>query len=336
MSTTFSLMVEEQNEYNLTSNLPGNTYYYHGHAAVVPLCLVIAIFIILSVLGNIMVIVTVVRHKGMRTRTNMFIVNLAVADMLTAVIDMPISLVTLIHGDWILGDFFCQLNGFTMALFFICSIHTLMYISIHKYISIAHPFRRVLTHQKVLLMIGAAWCWAAMCATFPLLGWNKIVFKKGSSQCGPSLPDDWIDHSHSILITVSNYIVPLVVMIFCYSRIFKEIDNHMHRIRETSNVSLQDTIRQQRRISVTLFLVLSCFLICWTPYVVYSTTVAFIRDKTLVPLVVNPLVYWCGYLNSACNPVIYGFKNHSFRQGYKEIMCVQSSVPPSEEGTEHH
>ncbi|XP_076360936.1 melatonin receptor type 1B-B-like [Tachypleus tridentatus] len=297
------------------------SYYYHGLFVVALMSFVLVVFIVLSVVGNLMVIVTVVRHKEMRTRTNMFLVNLAVADLLTAVVDMPISLVTMIHGDWVLGDFFCKMNGFTMALLLICSIHTLMYISIHKYISITRPFSQMMTHQKILLMIATTWVWAAVCATFPLLGWNKITYKKGSSQCGPGLPKSWKECSHSILITFSNYIIPLVVMFFCYSRIFREIHSHIQRMRETSNITVEDTVFQQKRVSVTLILVLSCFLVCWTPYVLYSTTIAFIQDQSKIPLVINPIAYWCGYMNSACNPIIYGLKTPSFRQGYKEIMC---------------
>ncbi|XP_013786636.2 alpha-2Db adrenergic receptor-like [Limulus polyphemus] len=325
MSTTVAFMIEDEKRYNGTKSQLENTYHYHGLSVVVPMSLALVVFIILSVMGNLMVIVTVLRHKEMRTRTNMFLVNLAVADLLTAVIDMPISLVTMIHGDWVLGEFFCKLNGFTMALLLICSIHTLMYISIYKYVSITRPFSQVMTHQRILLMIVVTWGWSAVCATFPLLGWNKIIYKKGSSQCGPGLPKSWKDRSHSILITFSNYVIPLAVMIFCYFWIFKEIHSHIQRMRETSNIPVEDTIFQQKRVSMTLVLVLSCFLICWTPYVLYSTTVAFIQDKSKVPLVINPIAYWCGYMNSACNPIIYAFKTPSLRQGYKEMMCGRMS-----------
>ncbi|XP_076348705.1 uncharacterized protein LOC143246230 [Tachypleus tridentatus] len=329
VTTRSPYLTERKEGNNETNNQASSTYHYYGLPIVAPMSLAIVIFIILSIFGNIMVILTIVRHKGMRTRTNMFIVNLAVADVLTAAIDMPVSLVTINHGDWIMGDFFCKLNGFTMALFLICSIHTLMYISIHKYISITRPFSRAMNPRRILIMIAAAWCWSALCATGPLVGWNNIIYKLGSSQCGPSLPDGLLDYTHSIVITTTNYLIPLAVMIFCYCRIFQEIDEHMHRIRETSNIPLQNTLMQQKRMSVTLFLVLSCFLICWTPFVLYSSTVAFIKDKSKVPPIVNPIAYWCGYMNSACNPIIYAFRSHSFRKGYKEIMCGRSSIQSS-------
>ena len=120
----------------------------------VALSVVMVIIILLALVGNSMVIIVVARHHGMRTRTNMFLFNLAVADLLCAVICIPFSLGTVISGDWVFGDTFCQINGFSMPLFFVASIHTLMYISIHKYISIIHPFSHVLGKKKIGVMIG--------------------------------------------------------------------------------------------------------------------------------------------------------------------------------------
>ncbi|KAG8190758.1 hypothetical protein JTE90_024885 [Oedothorax gibbosus] len=308
------------------NNNSTSKYHFYGPSVVVPLALSMVFIIIFAVGGNIMVVLTIVRHRGMKTRTNMFICNLAIADILVAVLDMPVSLITILEGNWVFGDALCKLNGFTMALFLICSIHTLMYISVHKYISITRPFSRAMTPRRIKMMIFASWMWAAFCATGPLIGWNENIYKKGASQCGPKNPQGIVAVSHSLLITTSNYIIPLAVMSFCYWRIFKEIHSHMKRIRETSNIDLENSVEQQKKVATTLFLVLACFLLCWTPFVLYSNAVVMVKDKSKVPLILNPLAYWCGYFNSACNPIIYAFRSPSFRKGYKEIMCGAPSA----------
>ncbi|GFX04342.1 melanopsin [Trichonephila clavipes] len=138
LSVEFELSL---NDDNATRIVDDKTLFY-GYPVVVPLALLMVVIIIFAVGGNVMVVLTILRHRGMKTRTNMFIVNLAVADILVAVLDMPVSLITIIEGRWVFGEALCKLNGFTMALFLICSIHTLMYISVHKYISITRPFSR--------------------------------------------------------------------------------------------------------------------------------------------------------------------------------------------------
>ena len=65
-----------------------------------------AIFL-LSVIGNTLVILTLIRHKKMRTITNMYLLNLAIADLLVAVYCMPFSLVGMLMQDFVFGSFMC-------------------------------------------------------------------------------------------------------------------------------------------------------------------------------------------------------------------------------------
>ncbi|KAH6938565.1 hypothetical protein HPB50_010578 [Hyalomma asiaticum] len=295
------------------------TYYYYGDGPVIVMVVLLLAIIVLAVLGNAMVVLTVLRHRGMRTRTNMFIVNLAIADILVALMDMPVSMATLLRGDWVVGLAFCQFNGFTMALLLMCSIHTLMYMSIHKYLSITRPFSyRREGYRKVAAFLVAAWLWPFFCAITPFLGLTEIVYKRGASQCGPAYPRDLKMYSHSALITITNYFIPLGVMAFCYVNIFRVIAGHMARVK--IHMGLHKSVVQQKRINITLFLVLICFLLCWTPYMIYTFYVNSRGSKTHVPYILNPVGYWFGYMNSACNPVIYAFRSRSFKRGYKKIL----------------
>lgn len=311
-----------------------STYYYYGDGAVSVMAVLLLIFMVLAVLGNSMVVLTVIRHRGMRTRTNMFIVNLAVADILVALLDMPVSLATLLRGDWVMGRAFCQFNGFTMALLLMCSIHTLMYMSLHKYLSISRPFNRGEGRRRVACFLAASWLWPFFCAITPFLGLTEIVYKRGASQCGPAYPRDLKMYSHSALITVTNYFIPLGVMAFCYINIFRIIADHMVRIK--AHMGLHNSVVQQKRINITLLLVLACFLLCWTPYIFYTFYVNSRGAKTHVPYILNPLSYWFGYLNSACNPIIYAFRSPSFRHGYKEILFGSAVEVVCAEGSSAH
>lgn len=88
----------------------------------------LSVSMVLALGGNVMVILTILRHRGMRTRTNLLLANLAVADILVAVLDMPIALITIVSGKWIFSDAFCLFNGFTVGLGLMLSVHTLMWI----------------------------------------------------------------------------------------------------------------------------------------------------------------------------------------------------------------
>lgn len=309
-------------------------YCDHGIVAVATLSFFLAISMVLAILGNIMVIITILRHPGMRTRTNMLLGNLAVADILVAVLDMPVALITIVKHKWIFSEALCYVNGFTVGLGLMLSVHTLMWISIHKYLSITRHFTCNVTKFKIRLMMVAAWAWTILfnLSATPLLKLTDTVYKKGSSQCGPAVPTSTSQRIHSAINTLCNLLIPMAVMIFCYYKIFKEVHNHLERMREIADQGVRNSYIQQKQITVTLLIVLIFFFVFWMPYIVYSMSLVFLGEEKVDP-VFNPISYLFGYMNSACNPVIYAFRSPSFRRSFKEIIWGSSSRLPGRRGS---
>lgn len=252
--------------------------------------IMLAIIIFLSVFGNMLVISVVIRHKGMRTRTNMFLVNLAIADFMVGSLMGPFSLTTIIKQRWIFGDALCVVNGFLNCLCFVSSIHTLMYISIHKYISITRPFSRFLNVRRIFIMCCASWVWAGFCSVLTVTGLQSVLYKKGTMQCGPSYPHNVLNYVHHVIIQLSDIFVPMGILIFAYIHIFKEIRAHSKRLRENTTLEKDIILAQQKKVTMTLFIVLAVYLTCWIPYHIYAMAVTFIKDVDRIPSFANPLV----------------------------------------------
>ena len=92
---------------------------------------------LLSVVGNTLVILTLVRHKKMRTITNMYLINLAVSDLLLAVFCMPFTLIPMLMQEFIFGPVLCVLIRYAqgescwlcVSLFF--SVSCLLFVSLY-------------------------------------------------------------------------------------------------------------------------------------------------------------------------------------------------------------
>ncbi|CAL4122194.1 unnamed protein product, partial [Meganyctiphanes norvegica] len=287
---------------------------------VISFVIILIIVMVLAIGGNILVLATLARHRGMRTRTNVLLANLSVADIIVAVTDIPFAIYTLINGTWPLSHSLCILNAFFVGLGLMVSVQTLMWISVHKFISITWPFSTIITKSKIILMIILAWGWCIFYNLTPIIGLTDIIYRRGASQCGPTTPITMLQRSHSITNTVFNIFLPFTVMSYCYYRIFGQVRTHMDRLREFADVDVRHSIVQQKQITVTLFIVLSCFVFCWSPYILYSNLIVF-RGKEGLPVISNPIAYLFGYMNSACNPIIYALRSLSFRQGFGEIIC---------------
>jgi 7 transmembrane receptor (rhodopsin family) len=68
-----------------------------------------SIIFLLAVIGNALVIMTLVQNKRMRTITNLFLLNLAISDLLLGIFCMPITLVGMLLRDFIFGEIMCKL-----------------------------------------------------------------------------------------------------------------------------------------------------------------------------------------------------------------------------------
>jgi len=127
-----------------------------------------------SVVGNSLVILVIVRNRGMRTRTNMFLCSLAVADLLCGVLAMPFSLATAIRAEWMFDHALCLATGFMTPLFVVASIHTLMYISVHRFVTVRNPHSRKMTRRRIVGMIAAAWILAVVASAVSISGLTQV------------------------------------------------------------------------------------------------------------------------------------------------------------------
>lgn len=264
---------------------------YWGLPGRVLLSMTLIVIMAMAIFGNALVVIVIARNQGMQTRTNFFLMNLAIADFLCGCIDMPFSLVTVIRGEWIFSDNVCQMNSFATPFFFVASIHTLMYMAIFKFMSIHDPFRFALSRLQIFLLIGAAWGWAAVIGTLSVVGLSKAEFEPYTTQCGPDYKhDDRKSYAYFAITLITCYIIPLGVIAGCYLGMFHEIRSHGRRLRHTSTVDRDKIYAQQRGILVTLLVVVIAFVVTWTPWVVYSLYAIITSRENRIVHWVNPIV----------------------------------------------
>ena len=93
---------------NNNSNVSSRGSQRRGLGMDIQIPLYVVIFL-LSLVGNILVIVTIIQNKKMRTVTNVFLLNLSLSDLLLAVFCMPFTLIPLLMKNFIFGEIMCVL-----------------------------------------------------------------------------------------------------------------------------------------------------------------------------------------------------------------------------------
>ena len=227
-------------------------------AAVVLQSASMVIIVIAAVGGNLLILAAIYIDKTLQTVTNAFIVNLACADFLLAVLGMPFTLVSSITYTWIFSNTWCEINGMANSLFCVASILTLGAVSIDRYIAIIHPFRYSLwmTRKTAVALIVYVWLHSFMIAILPVLGWSNYAFLIVESICTVHWKGDV---AFTIFLFAVCFFLPLAVIMFAYYKIFQTANKQSKRIVPVTGKILAPAELVDEDISSTEF---ACNRVC--------------------------------------------------------------------------
>ncbi|XP_078346874.1 uncharacterized protein LOC144632146 [Oculina patagonica] len=321
--------------------------------------IILCVISLAAVIGNLGLYIMVYKNKDLRTITNLYILNLAAADIMVSVLSIPFTVVTVITGRWLFGDTACVALGFFTMLSFIASVMSLGMIAINRYFYIVkwNTYKNNFSKKKALLYAATVWAVSISLASPPLFGWAEYRFIPGKSYCFVYWPSNV--YFMYFMITVC-FFGPLSVMAFSYYNILTFTKNLKKRLavsrnnltsppqihepateRETQNRNIPDSeldhdiaerpsvnrpesksqefrvTPEETKTTNTFLLVVALFIICWAPF---SITMFFdVYYSSPLPRAVDMASLLLGYLNSICNPILYGLRNSAFKQGFLNL-----------------
>lgn len=258
---------------------------------------------LVGIAGNTLVIYVVLRYSKMQTVTNMYIVNLAIADEFF-LIGIPFLIVTILSNHWVFGHITCKaymittsINQFTSSIF-VCIM------SADRYIAVCHPISSPKWRTPVIskLVSCFAWC-CSILLIVPLIehaqevkgmnGKRSCVIVWDSSELDNNITtyhlnntftnitnstmfDEIDDSSSAIVFTiytfVLSFLIPLTLILFFYSQVLRKL-----RTVGPSSKS-REKKKSHRKVTNLVSSVVLVYIICWAPYWVLQLAIRYSND----------------------------------------------------------
>uniref|UniRef100_UPI0037E7FD8A neuropeptide Y receptor Y2, like n=1 Tax=Semicossyphus pulcher TaxID=241346 RepID=UPI0037E7FD8A len=294
----------------------------------VVLILAYSTIIVLGVLGNSLVIYVIYRFKTLRTVTNFFIANLAVADLLVNTLCLPFTLVYTLQGEWKFGSTLCFLLPYAQGLAVHVSTVTLNVIALDRHRCIVYHLETRMRKDVCFGVIALTWVLSAVLAS-PLAifrEYGPFTLEPGHTiqVCTEKWPGNNTDGTvYSISMLILQYFLPLSIISFAYARIWSKLRGHVSPA-ENGGSSSAGSERHRRRRKTTKMLVtmVVVFAVSWLP--LHAFQLATDIDSTVLDMRDYRLLYTVFHVVAMCstfaNPLLYGWMNRNYRAAFLAVF----------------
>ena len=298
-----------------------------------------AVIFLVALFGNSFGLIVVLKKSSSANVTNVFIANMAVADLLLTSTVMPFSVAYMFRGSlWIggtLGNITCKAVFYTIPVSIAATVFTMMFISFDRFYAIFFPLKEKF-FRKPKILSATIWILSfLLMIPYVFLFQARFYPSENVHYCVQVWP--WADQndltfeetfrvlkSFHICVFVIMYALPLFITIFVYFLICRKLwlRKIPGNITDSNRAAAEKSKRKVVRLLVVICVV---FALCWFPvYVNHYFWYVRPDQAHRLPVEVQFVFSWLAHANSALNPCLYILLNEKFR---KELFAILTCCP---------
>lgn len=279
---------------------------------------------IASVVGNTLLCISFFKNGHLRSVTNVFVLTLAVSDIVMSFTAMPLSEGALVAGEWIFGSTLCHIQGFLVHFLAFVSLQVMALTAINRYYRVTKPdlYKKIFTPGYTGIMIAAVSLFSFIILATITFGQhsNMFVFHPGKAICVSLYRSIRTSRIYTIFSCIAFVFLPAFIITYCYLKVFVAIRKHFRRpsVRSISSASFSSFNSAEIIVTRTVCVIVIAFFLCWIPCLVIDF-VDIMRQGWFDRRVYLAYAYFA-YTSSAINPFIYGVMNRSFRRQFSKML----------------
>ncbi|XP_046889042.1 somatostatin receptor type 2 [Hypomesus transpacificus] len=271
--------------------------------------------------GNTLVIYVILRYAKMKTVTNIYILNLAVADVL-CMLSLPFIAMQLALVHWPFGVVLCRVVMTLDSLNQFTSIFCLTVMSIDRYLAVVHPIRSTKWRKpRVAKVINLTVWGVSLLVNLPIMIFSGLTTnKKQAHSCTIVWPEPQAAYYTAFMFYTFfvGFFLPLTVICLCYLLIIVKVKSSGMRVGSSKRK------RSERKVTRMVSIVVAVFVFCWLPFYVFNvTSVTGTINTTAALKSTFEFVVVLGYANSCANPILYAFLSDNFKKSFQNVLCLK-------------
>lgn len=277
-----------------------------------------------TIIGNILVLLSIWTQPSLQRPTYVPIGSLALADLLAGIFAMPSYLIK--KSPIELGSFesvICDTFRFSYFVSGYASIVSLTVISIERMVAVRFPLKYhvIISSRRLRISLVIAWIDVLLVSAIPF-----IPLEGGRGGNCHYRPVGW----WSLMVIICNVFAPFLFILICYIDIYSTVRRQIRKIQNQNNISSLRRHKRETKGTMTVTIVLGLFILSWFPSCLYY----FLREicPTCFPRkfanegIFNSLVKLLTFAGSFWNPLIYCWRSLEFRSAFLRILMRRSIV----------
>ena len=334
-------IVEKSVSMNTTVN--GSSFWscsslINPEALKIGLTVAYSFILVVSLVGNFLIVLIVYKTPTLRKPINMLIANMAMSDLLFPIFTFPVRLAYL-HGGggWLiggnLGQALCKLHVFGTYISSLVSVQSLVLITVDRFGAVVVPLRSpLITSKQCPFFIVATWI-IAMAVHSPYLAVSKLVEYPGGMRCTSQWRETLganANRNFVLVVAIVFFYTPFVLLAILYSVILIKLKRQAHPGEPSANAEEQRTrrIRNVLKMAIAINVV---FFICWIPLSSKGMIIIFSAPESSIWSSCSFYLYdritlSMALANCAINPIICLIFSSSYRQALKRLANRSNKV----------
>ena len=292
---------------------------------------IMMLFVVIIWCGNGLVILVFLRSPNLRTMTNFYIMQLAVADFGLG-LALIFNIVVQAKPETVLeNDVVCAFKYALYQMFCAASIFGLAALTHDRYLAITDPLRYhdVMTRKRYVVSGCVIWIPAIIVGFVVPCSWHRSL-----GSCPNCTIPNILERDYYRYIVVPGFTVVSLFMFVLYMRIFSIARYQIKSIADLNmgtqgpgEQSKKNSLQKQMKLIKVGLTVFAAFYICFLPFFITISIQMYlgIYNDPLVDII-RPLTASILSINSCINPIIYTYKLPAFKMELKNFLGIKTTV----------